>query len=487
MKKIIASMCALALMVGIISGCSGTTSNTGTDGEKITLRFSFWEPSTGKEMENSLRAIKESYEELHPEVNIELVSQPSSGYQDWIKTQMSVDDLPEIELNYAPNLINQANVGAVVNIKDALEGENPYSNVVWKDSFMDGTLDMAHEYRVAPEYNIPLFQTGIAMFYNKTVYDELGLKVPNNWDEFINNCKTIENADKIPNAFMGQKKDAIRWLSRELVGGVCLERWLADENLNLNGDSYLSKNEVVKAIDSGAYDITKSEDYQEDFERYLEFTKEYAKYSPNASGLDEASAKTLFLSGKAVHLNSGSWDIVGLLKNDEINFEPGVFKFPLLTKDNSEYAGKGMSNNAVQTVAITSSVNKQEGAKEAAIDFLMYLTAPQQYSAFVNETYQIPSVKDVEVDPIFDAFVEDGYPLVILFNVGDSAAGKTFEDLFCQVAFGKEVSLNESVYSEIQSSLRAWCTKYMETNKLTAENGYNLADMPFIGEKFIAE
>ena len=485
MKKLVVWICALSLLTGVLSGCNKTT-ETGADSDKIHLRFSFWEPSTGKEMETALRKIEESYEKMHPEVDIELVSQPASGYQDWIKTQMSVDDLPEIELNYAPNLINQANVGSVVSIKEALESKNPYNNdIVWKDSFIDGLLDGAHEYRVSPEYNIPLFQTGIAMFYNKTVYKELGLEVPKTWNEFIANCKAIENAGKIPNAFMGQKKDAIRWLSRELMGGVCLEKWLADKNLNLNGDSYLSKNEVVKAIDSGAYDISKNKSYQEDFERYLEFVKEYAKYSPNASGLDEASAKTLFLSGKAIHLNSGSWDIVGLLKNDEIDFEPGVFRFPLLTKENSEYAGKGMSNNGNQTVAITSSVEKQEGAKEAAIDFLMYLTAPEQYANFVNETYQIPSVKDVKVDPIFNEFIEDGYPLVILFNVGDSAAGRTFEDAFSQVAFGNDITLDDALYSEIQKSLEAWCKKYMDTNKLSAENDYDLANMPFIGEAFI--
>ncbi|MBO5007311.1 MAG: extracellular solute-binding protein [Clostridia bacterium] len=484
MKKIVACICALSLTMGIFAGCKDKAANSNANGDKINLRFSFWEPSTGKEMETALRKIEESYEKAHPDVNIELVPQAASGYQDWIKTQMSVDDLPEIELNYAPTLIGQYQAGAVINIKDALEGENPYTKKIWRDSFIDGTLDAAHEYRIAPEVNIPLFQTGVAMYYNKDTYKELGLKVPKNWDEFIANCKAIEKAGKIPNAFMGQKKDAIRWLSRELMGGVALERWLADDTLNLNGDSYFSKNEVVKAIDTGAYDITKNKEHQEDFERYLELTKEYAKYSPNASGLDEASAKTLFLSGKATHLNSGSWDIVGLLKNDEINFEPGVFRFPLLTKKNSEFAGKGMTLNAVQTVAITSSVNKQEGAKEAAIDFLMYLTAPEQYSAFVNETYQIPSINDVDVDPIFDAFIEDGYPLVILYNVGDSAAGKTFEDIFSEVAFGKSVKLTDKDYKEIQESIKAWAVKYMETNKINAENDYGLADMPFIGENY---
>lgn len=485
MKKIIALLCAITLIVSVFTGCGKNAANSNADGAEINIRFSFWEPSTGKEMETALRKIVESYEKDHPNVHIELVSQASSGYQDWIKTQMSVDDLPEIQLNYASTLISQYNAGALVNIGKYLEQENPYSKKIWKETFVDGTLDSAHEYRMLNEVNIPLFQTGVAMFYNKDLYKELKLKVPKNWNEFIANCEVIDKAGIMPNAFMGQKKDAIRWVSREIAGGACLEKWLADEKLNLNGDSYFSKNEVIKAIDTGVFDISTNKEYQEDFERYLKFVEEYAKYSPNASGLDEASAKTLFLSGKAVHLNTGSWDIVGLMKNDEINFEVGVFPFPLLTKDNCEYADKGMTLNAVQTVAITSSVNKQEGAEEAAVDFLMYLTSPKQYAQFVTDTYQIPSIKDVKVDDVFNSFVEAGYPLAILYNVGDTAAGRTFEDIFCEVAFGKKVTLDAKAYEEIQNSLEAFAIKYMENNKINAENNYGLDEMPFIGEKYI--
>ena len=64
------------------------------------------------------------------------------------------------------------------NIKDAYDSPNPYNgNKIWKDTFVDGSLDVIHEYKVAPEYNIPLFGTGIAMFYNKDMYKELGLEI----------------------------------------------------------------------------------------------------------------------------------------------------------------------------------------------------------------------------------------------------------------------------------------------------------------------
>lgn len=483
-KRIVSLLCVTALSVGMVAGCASGEKKASKE-DQINIRFSFWEPSTGKEMETALAKIKDSYEEKHPNVNIELISQAVSGYQDWIKAQMAVNDLPEIELNYAPYLIDQYNSGAVVNIKDKFSAQNPYNdNQVWSETFFEGSLDNAHEYRVEPEFNIPLFRTGIAMFYNKTMYDELGLSVPKDWNEFMENCKKIDEAGKIPIAFMGQKDDAINWLYWELIGGLSLERWLGDDKLNYNGDNYLTNNEIAKAITTGDLNFATDKAQQEDYKKFIEYVKQYLKYSPNASGLDESAAKTLFFSGKAAHINSGSWDIVGLLKNTEVNFESAVFPYPHLTKENSEYAGKGISNNCIQTVAITSSVDKQEGAKDAAADFLMYLTSPEQYKIFVNATYQIPSVKNVDADPIFDSFMEDGYPLCSFYLRGSSSAGRTMSDIYKSVIAGNDVELNDSLFAEIQKTFETWAQTSSEKNNWTTENNFGIDDLPMIGGKF---
>lgn len=483
-RKIVSMLCIAALSVGMLAGCGSGPKENAKDG-KINLRFSFWEPSTGKEMETALEKIKENYEKEHQNVNIELISQAVSGYQDWIKAQMAVNDLPEIEFNYAPYLIDQYNSGAVVNIKDALGSPNPYNdNQVWSETFFEGSMDGAHEYRVEPEFNIPLFRTGIAMFYNKTMYDELGLSVPKNWNEFMENCKKIDEAGKIPIAFMAQKDDALNWLSWELIGGLSLERWLADEKLNYNGDNYISNNELAKSIISGDFNIATDKALQDDYKKFIEYVKQYLKYSPNASGLDESAAKTLFFSGKAAHINSGSWDIVGLLKNTEVDFESAVFPYPHLTKENSEYAGKGISNNCIQTVAVTSSVEKQEGAKEAATDFLMYLTSPEQYKIFVNATYQIPSVKGVDADPMFDSFMEEGYPLCSVYLRGSSSAGRTANDVYKAIVAGNNIELNDSLFAEIQKTYEEWAKSSAEDEKWTQENNFGIDSLPMVGGKF---
>lgn len=478
----LAGICATVMLIGSLAGCSSR--QTAADGDQINLRFSFWEPSTGKETETTLQKIVDSYEADHPNVNIELVSQASAGYQDWIKAQMAVNSLPEIQMNTASNLIEMGKAGVVEDISDAFNAPNPYNDKkVWKDTFVDGALEGVHEYKIASKYNIPLFGTGIAMFYNKDIYKELGLEIPKDWNEFIANCEVIEKAGKNPIAFMGQKNDQISWLFYELSGDLYIDKWLDKENLNYNGDGYIANNEFAKALLSGDFNIATDKEYQADFKKLVEYVQKHIAYAPNGSGFDEAAAKTLFLSGNAAHLNTGSWDIVGLLFDEEVSVDIGVFKYPKLTKENSEYAGKGISNNCYQSIAISSTVDKQEGAREAAIDFVMYLTSPEQYKFFVEGTKQIPSVKDVDVDDIYEAFMEKGgYPLMQMFRSGDSNVGVHPWDAIKNVAAGKDLDMNDKFFENLQKSMESWAKKSVEKNSWTEENDYLIGDLPLVGE-----
>ena len=483
-KRVIAGICAALMLTGALAGCG--QKKQATEENQINLRFSFWEPSTGKETETALQKIVDSYKADHPNVNIELVGQSPSGYQDWIKAQMAVNDLPEIQMNGAGQLIEMGKNGVIENIGDAFDSPNPYNgNKIWKDTFNDGALDGVHEYRVANEYNIPLFGTGVAMFYNKEIYEELGLSVPNDWNEFIANCEVIKNAGLTPIAWMGQKNDQLSWLFYELSGDLYMEKFMDNDKLNYNGDNYISANEQAKAILSGDFDISSDKDIQDDFKKLCEYITRHLEYAPNGSGFDEAAAKTLFLSGKAAHLNTGSWDIVGLLFNDEVGIDVGVFKYPKLTKENSEYAiGKGISNNCYQSIAISSTVEKQEGAKEAAVDFLMYLTSPEQYAMFIDGVKSIPTVKDVKVDDIYTAFLEEGgYPLIQLFRSGDENEGVSPWNVLQNVAAGKNVEFNDKLFSDIQKSLVAWAETKAERENWTKENDYMINELPMVGGK----
>ena len=66
----LAGICATVMLIGSLVGCSSR--QTAADGDQINLRFSFWEPSTGKETETTLQHHRELLAQRHqqpPEIS----------------------------------------------------------------------------------------------------------------------------------------------------------------------------------------------------------------------------------------------------------------------------------------------------------------------------------------------------------------------------------------------------------------------------------
>ena len=145
LKKVTAVVMAAAMTIISLAGCGGD-GGQGKASDKVKISFSFWEPSTGTEMEDALSKIVENYKSVRPDVEVELISQPVSGYQEWIKTRFASDQAPTIESNHATVIGEQYKQGLTVDLKEALEGENPYDKKIWKDCFVDGKLEQATDY-----------------------------------------------------------------------------------------------------------------------------------------------------------------------------------------------------------------------------------------------------------------------------------------------------------------------------------------------------
>ena len=54
-------------------------------------------------------------------------------------------------------------------------------------------LDLVSDDKTGAIYCIPLTTSNVAgCFYNKAVYEELGLEIPKTWDEFLEACEKIQ-------------------------------------------------------------------------------------------------------------------------------------------------------------------------------------------------------------------------------------------------------------------------------------------------------
>ncbi len=485
LKRIALVVLSLAVVLSS-TGCGKPTSDSESGG-KTKISFSFWEPGTGKEIEDAMAKIKTEYEKVNPNVEVEIIAQPVSGYQEWIKAQLVADNAPEIEYNQGNILAEQYVSGVLTEIKEELNAPTPYSNgEIWKDTFYTADMERAHNLMYEPTYSVPLFDVGTAIYYNVDIYNKLGLSIPETWDEYMSNCKKIQEANITPVAFAGQGGTGMMWIIQQVTLGLCGQRILADENLNFNGDCTISNPEIAKAVDNGYFNFTTNDEYKQLYLDCMEKIKEYLQYCPDASGLDEAATKTIFMSGNAAHLYTGSWDLQGILMNEDLSFEVSTFPFPQFTKENSKWAGYGVDYTTTQPVAITKT--KTEEKKAAAIDFLQYLTSKEVYAPFVKEIYQIPVVQKIDIDPVFKGFVnENGYPANGLFHFGsDKYADNTMQTTIGLIS-NPNIEFNDALFAKFQEAMEARSQELKETYNYGPENDYGIADLAISGGIFVPE
>ncbi|MEM9417594.1 MAG: extracellular solute-binding protein [Planctomycetota bacterium] len=182
-----------------------------------TLRMMVW----GHEHENKiLREMADAYEDLHPDVRIEVIYVAHNNYLSKLKTMIAAGDPPDLFYLQYDLVPDFASLGLVLPMDEALDemgGE-------WKDDIYPVLLQ---GFRFNPEtqtrgdgplWGIARDYTPLAMYVNVDLYEQAGVPVPYDgwtWDEFEEASRAIDGlGDNIFGAFMGLWADpliAIIW------------------------------------------------------------------------------------------------------------------------------------------------------------------------------------------------------------------------------------------------------------------------------------
>lgn len=449
-KNIISTLLAIALSSACLTGCEPKIVKEAEAEEKIHISFSFWEPSVDNNLQSGLEKVIENYGKIHPEVEIELITKPVSGYQDWIKEQYAANHAPTIESNHTPNLISRCSQGLVYDFTKELMGINEYDGVVWKDEFSERKLEQAGN-----GVTLPWFDLGVAYYYNKNVYKELNLSVPQTWNEFMANCEIIERNGKNPIALMAQKKDALIWLKLYFEGGTVSNYLIKNSRFDVDGDGEVLPRDLCEDIADGTLDVSRGED-KKVLKRLLENYALYAKYSHNAIELDETEAKQKFLTGEAVHIMSGSWDMKSFTENKSDNVDIGVFKLPKFTAENTDYPGSTPFLGGVQSLSVTSSASDEQ--KAAAIDFLKFLFSKEQYRVFYEATMQMPTMKGFDSEEIYEPFRTQGGN-----QQGGIIADAESTQVICDILSGVDTDSDEYI-EKIQQKNMEYAKRMLSKN-----------------------
>ena len=196
-KKVI----ALTLSLGLLTGC-GTKGAEKSNEDIVTeitspVEITFWHAMNG-DLEKSLQKLTDEF--MAQNSNITVTLQNQSSYPDLQQkitaTVASPKDLPTLTQAYPDWMFNPIQDGLVTDLAPYIENEtlkfDNYEDILpslREAATIDGKI-----------YGMPFNKSTEVIWYNKTLFNELGLKAPTSYDELVQVAKTIKEKKGIPGA-----------------------------------------------------------------------------------------------------------------------------------------------------------------------------------------------------------------------------------------------------------------------------------------------
>ena len=190
-KKLTSLALSAVLMTGLMTGC-GSKNNASSE-EIVTeitepVEISFWHAMSG-DLEKTLEKLTDKFMEANPNITVTLQNQSTYNdlQQKMTATLASPKDLPTLTQAYPHWMINAMQDELLVDLKPYIENETIGS---------ENYNDMLEGFKTASEidgkiYGMPFNKSTEVIWYNKTLFDELGLEVPTTFEEFAQVAKTI--------------------------------------------------------------------------------------------------------------------------------------------------------------------------------------------------------------------------------------------------------------------------------------------------------
>ena len=353
-KMSLAAITGLSLLG--LSACS--SQGESTDG-KVTIEYF----NQKGEMVDTLREIAKDFEKENPNVHVKVVNVPNAG--EVLKTRVLAGDVPDVVNIYPQSIELQewAKAGYFEDLsnKDYLKRvKNHYA-----DKYaIDGKI-----------YNIPYTANAYGIYYNKDKFKELGLKVPETWEEFEELVDTIIAKGETPFAIAG----ADTWT----LNGYHQLALATSTGGGKEANDYLrfSKPNAIKSSDSVLKD---------DF-RLLDLFRKKGAMQTNWQGAGYTDVVGAFARGDALMTPNGSWAITAINAQDP-KFNVGTFPFPGKQKGQSLTIGAG---------DLAWSISSSSKHKKEANAFVEYMSRPevmQKYYDVDGSPTDIKGVKEAGSD-----------------------------------------------------------------------------------------
>lgn len=356
-----------AIVAVTLSGCTGgAPSQSNSDPDSI--RYLIGQPEDTADLDLVKEDLAAFEEETGISVKLDVV--PAENMRTVLQTQLRSGDGPDVfGYDTGPGFAGALEkAGLLYDLTDAYaEGDWPIYDFAQERVTFGGKL-----------VGIPNDIESVGLFYNKTLFGELGIEQPETVADLADAAETIRDNDVIPFAVSDkegwQGGHLLSMVLSSKVGGDALEQLIA-------GETPWDSPEVVDSLSVLA-----------DFNAEKLFTP-----SPTAVTYDNANA--LFYSGKAAINPTGSWLAQDIERN--VDFEVGYMPFP--ADDGPGIFSGGLGSGLF--------VSKSTTKADAAIEFLNWNVTPEHGKWQVEKQQSIPAfpvdTSDIEATPLFTQILAD--------------------------------------------------------------------------------
>lgn len=380
---------------------------------------------------NQLKAFQDAadqYQTDHPGITIKFIDEQFDNYLQTVRVKSAGKEIWDIYWAQWGDLNGTLPKGIARDLRDDFAKPDPYieGNKAWKDAMNPTVLSGT----VAPDgsyYNINGDFVGTAFFYNKALFDKAGITAaPTSWTEMLAVAKKLSDAGiTVCEGFADPS-----WFGRHFLSDFYSGDYASIAGCD--GSPGESAQDEAAAIKSGVLS-TKDPRFMAWWPFFKKFTDFWSQeFLTQTTAISSEQVHRNFAAGKSAIMYDGSW-VPTTLKTIGYDFELGAFSFPILTKEETEFAtGTDVSavvggpNAAYQYAMSTKDSNKSlsDSAKEAAVlDFLHYIGTPQVIEKVVNELGSFaptwPGTKPVAG---LEAFVEQANTGLKVVTVGTSSA-----------------------------------------------------------------
>lgn len=366
-QKVLSLILAMSMMMMLIAGCSGdskpttsdqnngnqsdqtTSGDNPTEDSKIGGKLVIWEHTA--QFEEPLKAVISGFNKLYPNVKVEYQIKTSDQYYNLLQTTMQAGDTPDL---FWTNGAATTNYESYIKQDLLMDITDKVDFSLFKDTSAMSLVTVEGKVYSTPTAEVG----GRAVFYNKDIFNELGVEIPTTFSEFESILSKAKEADYLPISFSAADPWAVLFQFEPVLAAMSLD-WL-DEYL-AKGDVAINDPRVIAAYD-----------------KMLEWADK-GYYGPGYTGVDESGALLAFSKGEAAMCIEGTWNIQTIQENNpDLNF--GAFQIP--TQDGTV--------PFVGTSSVGFAVSKDTENPDAAIAFANYFASLEGQTAWILALNSIP-------------------------------------------------------------------------------------------------